>query len=554
MKLCEKKLEGFMICYIILTWIGEKRDTTVSHREDEFTNEFFFIIEVSMAEEVKALLKENSFAFQAQVVDDVFIVTYEKDTKKVFEEKELQLLKKSFQGMISDNGFRFSSAIRVQVRLAKLELHMSDLYRVMHVHREFVCVTHLQSPWSDLNDSGNIIPCRCCVGNAELAVGNSPMDGLEVDYTREDNQTKRSKRDGPDQALLNTYPVCSQQDHRFEDEPYWDEGEKIDETWKLGITGEGITVAILDIGFTVDHPELQPNINKNLTFNVVTYNGDVSAVLFHDYIGETIHKTNHGNDCASVVAAVKGNKMCSAGVAHNSKIAALSIGSFNGMPLKTIITTANICKGLAYHQSKIDIYSSSWTFTSSFEEMDIGSERAIIAGIEKGRQGRGNVYVSAVGPVGNGFTNNIFIIAVNQIGIYGNMSEKSYANPGVLISSFGKGKTRADDYMFTASQRYDSGILCNDKFQGSSAATPKIAGIVALILQSRPDLTWRQIQHLIVRCSSHTSLKESINFKRNGAGHYCNNLIEFYFVQFLAFETIDLDEQHIKLVVIEYEV
>ncbi|XP_052796277.1 neuroendocrine convertase 2-like isoform X2 [Mya arenaria] len=454
MKLCEKKLEGFMICYIILTWIGEKRDTTVSHREDEFTNEFFFIIEVSMAEEVKALLKENSFAFQAQVVDDVFIVTYEKDTKKVFEEKELQLLKKSFQGMVKD-----------------------------------------------------IQQCRI-MQNAELAVGNSPMDGLEVDYTREDNQTKRSKRDGPDQ------------DHRFEDEPYWDEGEKIDETWKLGITGEGITVAILDIGFTVDHPELQPNINKNLTFNVVTYNGDVSAVLFHDYIGETIHKTNHGNDCASVVAAVKGNKMCSAGVAHNSKIAALSIGSFNGMPLKTIITTANICKGLAYHQSKIDIYSSSWTFTSSFEEMDIGSERAIIAGIEKGRQGRGNVYVSAVGPVGNGFTNNIFIIAVNQIGIYGNMSEKSYANPGVLISSFGKGKTRADDYMFTASQRYDSGILCNDKFQGSSAATPKIAGIVALILQSRPDLTWRQIQHLIVRCSSHTSLKESINFKRNGAGHY----------------------------------
>ncbi|WAQ94915.1 NEC2-like protein [Mya arenaria] len=213
--------------------------------------------------------------------------------------------------------------------------------------------------------------------------------------------------------------------------------------------------------------------------------------------------------------------MCSAGVAYNSKIAALSIGSFTKrMPLKTIISTAGMCKGLAYQQSKIDIYSSSWTFSSPFEEMDIGSERTIIAGITKGRQRKGNVYVSAVGPVGNGFTNSYFIIAVNQIGVKGTVSKNSYANPGILISSFGKGKTRADDYMLTASQRYDSGILCNAKFQRSSAATPKIAGIVALILQSRPDLTWRQIQHLIVRCSNHTNLKESINFKRNDHRHF----------------------------------
>ncbi|WAQ94919.1 NEC1-like protein [Mya arenaria] len=190
------------------------------------------------------------------------------------------------------------------------------------------------------------------------------------------------------------------------------------------------------------------------------------------------------------------------------------------MPLKTIITTAGMCKGLAYQQSKIDIYSSSWTFSSPFEEMDIGSERAIIAGIIKGRQGKGNVYVSAVGPVGNEFTNSIFIIAVNQIGVKGTIPKNSYANPGILISSFGKGKTRADDYMFTASQRYKSGILCNANFQGSSAATPKIAGMAALILQNSPDLTWRQLQHLLVRCSNHTNLKESINFKRNDHRHF----------------------------------
>ncbi|XP_052795112.1 neuroendocrine convertase 2-like [Mya arenaria] len=454
MKLCEKTLNKIIICYIILTWNRGKRET-VLHGEVEFTNEFFVVIDVSMAEKVKALLKEKYFDFQSQVVDDLFIASYEKDTKKVFEETELQLLTESFHGMVKD-----------------------------------------------------IQQCRI-MQNADLAIKNYPIEGFDVDYMSEDIQKTKTKREGTDQQ------------ERFEEEPYWDEGEGIDETWKLGITGEGITVAILDIGFTVDHPELQPNINKSLTFNVVTYDADVSAVLFHNYIGETIHKTNHGNDCASVVAAVKGNKMCSAGVAYNSKIAALSIGTFTKrMPLKTIITTAGMCKGLAYQQSKIDIYSSSWTFSSPFEEMDIGSERAIIAGIIKGRQGKGNVYVSAVGPVGNEFTNSIFIIAVNQIGVKGTIPKNSYANPGILISSFGKGKTRADDYMFTASQRYKSGILCNANFQGSSAATPKIAGMAALILQNSPDLTWRQLQHLLVRCSNHTNLKESINFKRNGAGYF----------------------------------
>ncbi|WAQ94920.1 NEC1-like protein, partial [Mya arenaria] len=152
--------------------------------------------------------------------------------------------------------------------------------------------------------------------------------------------------------------------------------------------------------------------------------------------------------------------------------------------------------------------------------LDIGSDEAIIFGVLNGRQGRGNVYVSAVGPVGNGFPKSIFIIAVNQIGINSTISEKSYANPGILISSFGKGKTRTDDYMLTASQRLGSKIFYNAKFQGSSAATSMIAGIIALILQIRPDLPWRQIQHLIFRCSCHTNLTESTNFKRNVAGFY----------------------------------
>ncbi|WAQ94924.1 hypothetical protein MAR_007395 [Mya arenaria] len=196
MKLCENPLKDFLICYFIFTWIGGKC-FAMSHYGVEFTNEFFFRIDVSVSEEVTAGLKGHHFYFQSQVVDDIFIFTYEKDTEKVFTEAELQFLKQSFHGMVKD----------------------IQQCRTMHDFEFF-----------------------------------KPPDASKAD-----SKTK-AKRD------------VTAQDQKFEEEPYWDEGEGIDESWKSGITGEGIT-------------------NKELTFNFVTNDVDVSAVLFHSYIGETFHKT-----------------------------------------------------------------------------------------------------------------------------------------------------------------------------------------------------------------------------------------------------------------------
>ena len=39
---------------------------------------------------------------------------------------------------------------------------------------------------------------------------------------------------------------------------------------------------------------------------------------------------------------------------------------------------------------------------------------------------------------------------------------------------------------------------CHTGFSGTSAAAPLASGILALVLQARPDLTWRDVQHVIV--------------------------------------------------------
>lgn len=69
----------------------------------------------------------------------------------------------------------------------------------------------------------------------------------------------------------------------------------------------------------------------------------------------------------------------------------------------------------------------------------------------------------------------------------------------------------------TTDWRLGSGTGCTDRHTGTSAAAPLAAGIIALMLEARPCLTWRDIQHIIV----YTSVRVDIDpeeWQVNGAG------------------------------------
>lgn len=49
---------------------------------------------------------------------------------------------------------------------------------------------------------------------------------------------------------------------------------------------------------------------------------------------------------------------------------------------------------------------------------------------------------------------------------------------------------------------------CSDRHGGTSAAAPLAAGVFALVLSVRPELTWRDIQHLCVQSAIPISLED----------------------------------------------
>jgi kexin len=63
---------------------------------------------------------------------------------------------------------------------------------------------------------------------------------------------------------------------------------------------------------------------------------------------------------------------------------------------------------------------------------------------------------------------------------------------------------------------------CSDRHGGTSAAAPNAAGIFALVLSVRPDLTWRDLQHLCVQTALPINLKDN-DWKKLPSGRLYNH-------------------------------
>lgn len=254
--------------------------------------------------------------------------------------------------------------------------------------------------------------------------------------------------------------------------------------WLQGITGKNATVAIVDDGLDMYSDDLKANYYAEGSYDFNDQTDEPRPRLSDD---------KHGTRCAGEVAAGR-NDVCGVGVAYDSKIAGLRI-------LSKLISDADEAVALNYDFQHNQIYSCSWGPPDDGRSMDapgILIRRAMLNAVQNGRGGLGSIYVFASGNGAqhedncnfDGYTNSIYSITVGAIdrkGLHPYYSEKCSAG---LVVTYSSG---SDDAIHTTDVGQNA---CYNGHGGTSAAAPLAAGIFALVLDVRPDLSWRDMQYL----------------------------------------------------------
>ncbi|XP_058488774.1 neuroendocrine convertase 1 isoform X2 [Solea solea] len=290
--------------------------------------------------------------------------------------------------------------------------------------------------------------------------------------------------------------------------------------WQKGITGKGVVITVLDDGLEWNHTDIYSNYDAAASYDF----NDNDPDPFPRY--DSTNENKHGTRCAGEIAMQADNNKCGVGVAYNSKVGGIRM-------LDGIVTDAIEASSIGFNPDHVDIYSASWGPNDDGKTVEGPgrlAQKAFEYGIQKGRGGKGSIFVWASGNGGrqgdncdcDGYTDSIFTISISSASQQGLSPWYAEKCSSTLATAYSSG-----DY---TDQRITSADLhneCTQTHTGTSASAPLAAGIFALALEQNPDLTWRDLQHIVVWTSEFDPLANNPGWKRNGAGLMVNSRFGF---------------------------
>ena len=283
---------------------------------------------------------------------------------------------------------------------------------------------------------------------------------------------------------------------------------RVKPVWNAGLRGEGIRVAVLDDGLEVTHEDLWPNIvtgSRNYRTEAgmiglsVTSGGKVAGL--EGFPMPCSSDDTHGTSVAGLIAARDGNGTGVSGVAPRAQLVGFNILA-SGFVADTL-------DALSHDLDRNHVYNNSWGATDNGHlatpEPNWSSYNDTLRnGLKTGRNGLGAIYVFSGG---NGAIQTDYssldggvsamgivnVCATNAMGKRAPYSERG-ANLTVCAPSADATDDQQPEVTTTSVQ--------NDythTFNGTSASAPMVSGVIALMLQANPKLTWRDVPLILAR-------------------------------------------------------
>lgn len=305
------------------------------------------------------------------------------------------------------------------------------------------------------------------------------------------------------------------------------------QTWQSHKNSKPIIVAVIDTGVDYTHPDLNPNMWRNVGETGLDANGKdkatnkvdddgngyVDDVVGYDFLANDPlpydlatpgwqlllggGNPGHGTHCAGNVAAKGDNRLGISGVAPNAQIMALRfIGPRGG-------STSAAIKSIKYAvDNGAKVLSNSWG--SEGENPSENSENKALKEIIAYAESKGVLFIAAAGnghrgkgydndsdpkpayPASYSFSNIISVAAIDandNLGSFSNWGKKTVhiAAPGVKVYSTIVGGKYSDQVIpFLA------------KWEGTSMAAPHVSGAAALYWSTHPEKTAAEVKEALL--------------------------------------------------------
>lgn len=266
------------------------------------------------------------------------------------------------------------------------------------------------------------------------------------------------------------------------------------DAWDMRTDSDDIVVAVIDTGVDYQHPDLAANMWKNpgeVSGNGIDDdgNGIIDDVFGANFVpttasGDPMDDNRHGTHVAGTIGAVTGNNLGVAGVNWKTRIMAVKFLSASGSG-----TTAGAIRGIEYAiKMGADILNNSWGgggFSRALEDaIRSANDKGILFVAAAGNAGRNDNDVNPHYPSSYDVPNVLAVMATDR-----SDAKASFSSFGA--TSVDLGAPGVDILSTIPGGGYDS-------FNGTSMATPHVAGAAAMVRAEHPSLSVTELKQRLM--------------------------------------------------------